>query len=349
MSSPELLSQGAYGCVFRPGIKCDGTLDSDKVITKIQVKKARTEDEPRIGEILYKSANHEKYFAPVEKVCKASLSTIESQQIKRCEIWQKNKESKEFVACRVRYVGEDTLGIHMDKYKTAFPVDVFSHLWDTHMYLADALEILETKRIVHHDIKENNIVFHEKYHHPVLIDFGVGFHLDHMYSDNKLREIFFTHYEKYPPWCIDILCIASIVENEGWEKRKVDVNRMETIINTVFEDNDTYKICSKIGSIQNEKKKWIQYVHSFSQKQGKGVVNELLMYWNTWDMYSVNVMILMLINDYKWLHEEGPMKGYVEYLVKQILSIPSKRNTIERTIEYLEGGTKVPPDPLLGM
>ena len=33
----KLLSQGGFGCVFYPGVKCDGTSNPDKkVVTKIQ-------------------------------------------------------------------------------------------------------------------------------------------------------------------------------------------------------------------------------------------------------------------------------------------------------------------------
>ena len=46
------IGKGAYGCVYRPGVKCDGTLHSKEYLSKIQLRKARTANEPNIGKRL---------------------------------------------------------------------------------------------------------------------------------------------------------------------------------------------------------------------------------------------------------------------------------------------------------
>ena len=45
----KILSQGSYGCIFRPGIGCDKTPLSNQYITKLQRKKKTSENETLLG------------------------------------------------------------------------------------------------------------------------------------------------------------------------------------------------------------------------------------------------------------------------------------------------------------
>lgn len=43
--SIALLNEGAYGCIFYPGIRCDGKIENRRYITKIQKKTHVTDNE----------------------------------------------------------------------------------------------------------------------------------------------------------------------------------------------------------------------------------------------------------------------------------------------------------------
>ena len=49
MNKPEIIGQGSYGCVYKPSIQCDGTVPSNKYISKIQLIEQATKNEKGIG------------------------------------------------------------------------------------------------------------------------------------------------------------------------------------------------------------------------------------------------------------------------------------------------------------
>ena len=55
MSKIEIIGQGSYGCVYKPSIQCDGTINSDKYISKIQLEEQATENEKAIGKKINKN------------------------------------------------------------------------------------------------------------------------------------------------------------------------------------------------------------------------------------------------------------------------------------------------------
>jgi serine/threonine protein kinase len=330
----KLISQGAYGCVYKPGIKADGTKESSKYVSKIQLNKDRTENEPIIGKIIIeKINNHERYFAPALSVHRTTPSVIKSSERSKCKILDEKKK-QDFVSVKIKYVGKDTLHDHMKNHKETNNFSFLQHMLDTHIYLACAVEELSKQKIVHHDIKANNVMYNDQQKLPILIDFGVSFQLSELFSEEVMRTVFFTSYEKYPPWCFEVICIGSIVKETGWEKRKVKGKKLESHLSTYLENNPIISIQKNIADC---KKKWKTYINTLDNMCGKKAVNELLEKWNTWDMYSVNVMYLMFVYNYGWYDNVHPcIKPYVDYLVSQITCIPSKRNDASTTISELQ-------------
>ena len=49
----KMINQGTYGCIFRPGLTCEGMLDDNKkLITKVQKQKKTSANEVAIGKEL---------------------------------------------------------------------------------------------------------------------------------------------------------------------------------------------------------------------------------------------------------------------------------------------------------
>ena len=61
----KLLSQGSYGCIFKPGMSCENNNPTTKYITKVQKQKEISEKETIIGKEIKKIVQYEKYFAPI--------------------------------------------------------------------------------------------------------------------------------------------------------------------------------------------------------------------------------------------------------------------------------------------
>lgn len=337
----KLIKQGSYGCIFKPGIKCDGTIESKKYISKIQKKKARTENEPIIGKMITEKLEktHERYFAPALNVCNVSLSVLKKGDIQKCKAINKEDDviKDEYVSIKLRFVGKETLESNINRH---FERDYYSFLMrviDTHLYLECALEELVKMRIIHFDLKGNNVMFSEQMKVPIIIDFGMSFEMKNLYSDERLKTIFFSDYEKYPPWCMDIVFISHIIKSNKWDTKTVKVTELEKIIDIFFNKNPVAIALQNTVNIGSYKSKWKQYVRTFENKKGKSVVNALLENWKTWDSYSVNVMVLSFIESSGVIREKNQfVNEYVKHITNQLLSIPAKRNNPTEEIESIE-------------
>ena len=69
----KFMKEGSYGCVYKPGLKCDGTSygPNSKIISKIIKKQPRSEKEPEIGQLLKtRLPYYDRYFSPAVDSCK---------------------------------------------------------------------------------------------------------------------------------------------------------------------------------------------------------------------------------------------------------------------------------------
>ena len=108
MIGGKLLAEGGYGCVFTPGINCDGSvMKSKKYVSKIQRYDSSALNEIKIGKIIQQLSGFEDHFAPVLKHCEIDVASIEDKEIGKCGILKK-KKAKDFVVMKLQYIeGED--------------------------------------------------------------------------------------------------------------------------------------------------------------------------------------------------------------------------------------------------
>ena len=67
MTGGDLLSQGAYGCVYHPVFKCKDYKNKKytKLVAKIQGHGKSANNEEAIGKIVYNIPHSKDYFAPI--------------------------------------------------------------------------------------------------------------------------------------------------------------------------------------------------------------------------------------------------------------------------------------------
>ena len=107
----KLLNQGAYGCVYRPNIDCNGNIGNNKYVTKIQLNKDNVLDELSISEIIKKIPNYQYFFAPLIQSCNVSISLLNNENIKDCDLLKDEKKisNQKFLSTKVRYVGNKNI------------------------------------------------------------------------------------------------------------------------------------------------------------------------------------------------------------------------------------------------
>lgn len=336
---PSLIGQGSYGCVFYPGIACSGKLESEQYVTKVQKESSAVEKEKTIGSQIRKIKKHYDYFAPIISVCPLKMASIKKDDIEKCNVMEKMEETEEnpeiqkrFVSIKIRYVGKQTLKEHLLERLLIDTPTFFGHMLETQLYLCHSLDHLVQAGIIHYDLKSNNIMFHEKIQNPVIIDFGMSVHLKKLVPENY-RHTFFDYYEKYAPWCIDIVLLSYLVDEIDWQKTKITNTNKEKLndkITTYFSENPSMIHCieTRNKTIENTKKYWFKWVESHVQKTKTKAVESILSNWQTWDMYSLCVLYYRFMKENVNMSETSSFVDmYLSNMEEYITCPPSSRKT----------------------
>ena len=62
----KLLSQGGFGCVYYPGISCDGRTEKDpNIVTKLQRMDFNAQNEIDIGSKIKEIPNYQLFYIPI--------------------------------------------------------------------------------------------------------------------------------------------------------------------------------------------------------------------------------------------------------------------------------------------
>lgn len=327
----RLLDQGTYGCVFYPGVSCSGKIEKTQYITKVQKKENTSENELKIGKIIQKIKLFEMYFAPIISSCPIQLAKIEQEEIEKCELF---KDDAKFISNKIRYVGENTLQKHLMSRLHSDIYTFLPHFLETHIYLIHCLEKLANINVVHYDIKENNIIFDAVNHVPIIIDFGISFDVK-LVEKKDFEKVFYSYYDKYSPWCLEITMISFIVKENDWDIRPISVEKLNTMIDLFFANNYVMIIIAKERDIKPYIKQWKATVRKFIHKKGMVFVKELLKKWDTWDHYSISVTYLFMLYDFHWFSKDFLFQ-YQTLLMDHILSIPEKRMSSAKLLEKIQ-------------
>jgi serine/threonine protein kinase len=359
----EFFKEGAYGCVFRPGINCLGETEGLKYITKIQIDEETSKNEIKIGEFMENTIRkqiptYEDMFAPIISSCNVSLGQIKNETIKKCEIVQRNYATQNFVTNKIRYVGKNTLEpflkIEYQNNSSMF----YKHFFQSHLYLLNSLFILSKYNIIHYDLKQNNISIDDTKRIPVIIDFGLSFRCkEDLITDLDYENHFYLYYDKYPPWCLEIIIISFIIQefknlehlqntirantkktkkkrssNGNWKKTIININDLLDIIDHYFKNNYVILSIYSKEMILSSKTKWMNFFKKeFNQKTGEYIVRFLMKSWDTWDNYSLCVIFLSLSRSFFPKNH----KKYQQLLIETILATPLERDTAINTTTKL--------------
>jgi hypothetical protein len=372
----KFLGQGAYGCVYKPSIPCtnENTINiSDKNISKLQAANSGSEREERIGKII--TNNIPKFntrYAPIIDSCDAKIEMIDPTEAKKCDILSGNPQDKpqgnpqdkpqELKSFKSPYAGKGPLGEHLLAVLKKSPKKIIKQMIETHIYILESIEKLNqlTPSIIHYDLKDNNIMFNNKTKKPIIIDFGLSLEYDpnKKYTDTELKEMYYVFYEKYPPWCIEIVLLSYMTQriigkrNQNLDTKITDENieRLKEICNIFVSENSIFQDTFTNTEQETMKIQLNTYVSEYRNEKWEKLFQDLQKSILTWDNYSVSVIYLFFMHDILNIkkNEENPVsknpiiQTYVSILKSTIQTIPIKtpskppRKTPRETIEELK-------------
>ena len=341
----KYLSQGAYGCIFYPGLTCNLNTQSKKYISKIEIRKKTVIKEFEISKHIRDNIkNYNTMFAPILSYCPISISKINKnlvKEVKDCDLIQ--KKDKLIYSTKIRYVGNYTLEPYLYSILEENDFSFFNkQLFETHIYLTNSIEKLVQHQIVHFDIKENNIMYDNGQFLPIIIDFGLSFRIDLLTSEISYKNAFIYFTNTCDWWCLEISIISFIVHKKydiyneqkntpsSWMKDYISIQNLLQIIEDYYANNYNIKIISNFwnNEVEESKQKWIYYISNilytrdnsgeYKKVTGEEIVKAIMQSWDTWDMFSLSYIYLYFLQNLRL----NSFKDYQNFLVKYILAFP---------------------------
>jgi len=220
------------------------------------------------------------------------------------------------------------------KYRREFKQDetvssykLMSIAFDLYERIMDSIQLLIKYKIVHYDLKENNILVEKIQQLPYIIDFGLSIDIERLLTykwsdkgeDNSKskssQQTIINSEVLYSSGSSKIL-----KDNYLWKQHfyihapdyflwPIEVHLMTYLINehSTLTDESLRKICydyvannRAIEYMSRDFKKKIfeisvatfsRFIHQPREK----VLNELVKYWDKWDMYAINIMFLKIM------------------------------------------------------
>lgn len=320
----KLLSRGTFGCIFKPALTCKGGIDHENFITKVQKQTALSKREVTISEKIKKIKDYHKYFAPILKTCTISVANISWDEVNKCDFMKNNKQ---IISNKLRYVGKNTLEEYFIQLLRTKPALYIETLYDTFFYLLKSIRVLFLNGIVHFDMKENNIMYDERQHIPIIIDFGISFDMNML--QNHLSEVFYTEGFDYPPWCFEIALCSYIVNSNKNMEEKINMEKMKEKVLFFIKSNPIFEVFN-----ETERKEYITKLNRYIENHGKltykEFIHELCKSIDTWDIYALAVIYIKILY---MTHTQDFTPRFIQLLKDVIFAAPNERSKLYKKIE----------------
>ena len=214
------LGEGTYGCIFKPGLDCKGNKNKkSNTVNKIQTINSTSTNEIKVSHKIRhikddqgKRLKYKKYFAPVIKHCQIKFSRLTDSKLDLTKCQLLNDEYADADLLEEFPNSDDQMKLEelLDEkfYMFYIPLipgnlnikqflyhdnadddtDLFTqNLTATFNYLSHSIELLNSNKIVHNDLQNyNNVLYHSKKKHPIIIDFGLSYAMDDLYKVSRL-------------------------------------------------------------------------------------------------------------------------------------------------------------------
>ena len=344
----KVIGEGSYGCVHKPSLECKDTASNityKNKISKILMKEDAMKEMDEYDIISkYDKKNH--FFLGKPSNCDVKTTTQNIKAIQDCEDGKYFIENIDNTQLLIMNYGGENLEIISKNFKkmkkTTKNIDFVKNFLKEAKRILYAIDFLYKHKIVHHDLKPQNIVFNKKINKIKLIDFGFTTYKGEIInlskqSDNRLSkchwsyplEIHFYNHDKYEMF-------SKYSEEEKYEYFKDIVKNLNikehdkcsTAFNILF----YYIIDKKTNEI--EKKKIINMYFSDYKKMLFNIVHGkyeefLEKSIETIDLYGVGITFYLLLNNMKHLLEKSFVNEFENLCYHMVTPDLSKRYNVE--------------------
>ena len=333
MIGGDKIGEGSYGCIYHPALNKDGSeSENKKYVSKIQKDNKYANNEIIIGKLVSQIDGYINHFAPVLMKENLKITKVKRSFFNDCSALEdQDKKSGNLIMMKMEYINGEEFIEYLIKNKEN--VTIVKNLISSYTHLLTSIKLLTDTRVIHFDIKGDNILFNKDKEIPIIIDFGLSINMNELInksiSVDKLRKFFYVFGPDYYIWPIEIhyICYLLNVNENPTEKEIKKIcdecvnNNIPLKINCSREFINSYrKSCNKILMKLNES--------TFADK-----INRVLSSWYTWDNYSLSIIYLQFIY---YLNITGYVKNnliikFSELLLTNINPDPKKRLNVLKT------------------
>ena len=335
METPKIIGQGAYGCVFQPGINCNGEPSNDpEYITKIETKKSTIKNEISVSKKIQTIPNYEEGFSPIIENCPVQLSSIDTKEIEECKIIKTksndpNQTEQILEFNKIKYAGKRSLGSYLMVLLKENPERFIEFLVESHLTLLDDIVELNKVGVIHNDIKENNIMCRDVDGRPIIIDFGLSMEKEYIFlptpepligsllstessqvqPNTRIYKYFFKYDPTYDVWCIDIHLLNYMLDtlNREWLESIVTQEQINNLLSKIPNREQSEKRFSEFLNM-----KWLDIILQHNEK-GDDEWIELIYdnygyQWRTKPADTINIVINGYIDGFM-TKDDGSIKS----------------------------------------
>jgi hypothetical protein len=319
----KVIGEGSYGCVHKPSLECKNKslkINYKKKISKLLMKEDAVKESDEY-DIISKYDKQNKYFLGKPIQCDVNNTPSNIAAIHECEDGDEFIDNIENTKLLIMNYGGENLEViakEFNKMKnTAKNMGFAKTFLMEAKHILLAVNFLDKYKIIHHDLKPQNMVYDKKNNKINLIDFGFTTYKENVMnlskkSNNRLSkchwsyplEINFYNHDKY-------ILFSKYNKEEKSAYYKNIVNNIEikendkcsTAISILF-----YYIIDKKSS-ENEKNKIIDRYFTDYKKMLNDVIecnykSFLKKSVETIDLYGAGITFYLLLNNMKHLLEK---------------------------------------------
>jgi len=332
MIGGKLIAEGGYGCVFHPAFNEVGEeLHEKKYATKIQVENESSANEIKIGGIISKIDGYINHFSPIIQVDKLNIKKFNFNKYKSCSILKSETKKNKFILMKLDYIKGEPFIEYIIKQRNN--IELIHNLIHSYNHLLSGINILIKNKVVHYDLKGDNILYDDYRKIPILIDFGLSIPFSFSETilstdETFLNKYFYIYAPEYYIWPIEIHYLCYILN----ESEECNDEILQSIIDEYILNNPAFLNFSK-SFIKKYKEMSFQQLKYYNRFQSNERIFKIIKHWKTWDNYSLSIIYLKFL---RYLNISGYENNnftiyFSQILLRNISPNPEYRMNIEDT------------------
>ena len=216
--------------------------------------------------------------------------------------------------------------------KLAIPKLFIFHALDSYEFLLNSLLDLEKINVCFFSLSSTNIIFTPNYK-PMLRNFKTSLLLDKC-SDIAYFSQIIDKIRDYTYKPIEIHVVFYLIKNN---EDSLSFSAIDTICDNFVKNMSILSLFSQEYR-ENYYRTSIDCLKKYINKPKLDIINQILMYSNTWDNYELSILYLHIFSNITrtFLLKDTFINKLTNILSKNIGPDPSKRETLTKSIEFFD-------------